>query len=197
MKNAFTTEAQRKASMRLRICFVCLFGCCLGASIASAQKKDHSWHPGEFRGLVTGASTASDVMRMLGTPSWQGKPQEVPDESGAEEWTYKIQTPQGLCCDVFFRDSVMDSITLETVEVAQSKAGEFFGGRFKPVKYSLGADPLETGSAPSCEDPKGTLTVLLNSHKGLSLWVNPRGKIKQVTYSATSPVQDCGLGVKK
>ncbi len=176
--------------------FMCFVACCLITSIANGQKHDTSWRPGEFRGLITGTSTSKDGVRVLGNPTWQGKPYEGPDEPGVEEWTYKITTPQGLCCNVFFRSGVADSITLETVEADESEAGRFFGGGFESVEYSLGDDPLETGSGPSCEDAKGPFTTLVNPKKGLSLWSDANGKVKEAMYSATNPIHQCGISRK-
>jgi hypothetical protein len=170
---------------------VCLFACCLCPSIANSQEQVRSWQPGKFRGLVTGTSTTKDVIKVLGNPTWQGKPQEIPEEPAAEEWTSKIQTPQGLCCDVFFLNGVVDSITLGTVEVDQSEAGRSFGSGFRPVKYSLGADPQESGSAALCQDPEGQFTILVNPKRGLSLWLGAKAKVTHAIYSATNPIHQC------
>jgi len=128
---------------------------------------------------------------------WQGKPQEVPDELGVEEWVYKLSTPQGLCCEVFLKHGVVDTITIETAEVSETEAVRFFGGGFKPVRYRLGDDAPQTGSAPSCEDQNGAYTVLLNPQTGQALWETASRKIKQSTFSATNPIQKCGLRTMK
>jgi hypothetical protein len=157
-------------------------------TIACAQQSSGSkWQPGQYRGLVTGKSTTKDVVRVLGLPSWQGKPIEVPEVPGEEEWSYKLPTPQGECCDLFFKNGVLKSVSLRLDGMQSSEAERLFGPGFGPVRFSAKDDGSETGSSPICEDPKGDIVMLLNSEKGLSLSVDGRGVVQEAVYSDARP----------
>jgi hypothetical protein len=176
-------------------------GFCLAAlavvacTIANAQQKaSRTWRPGQYRGLVTGKSTTKEVVRVFGNPSWQGKPLEVPEVPGEEEWSYKLPTPQGECCDLYFKNDVLKSINLKLNRMQSSEAERLFGPGFGPVRFSAKVDGSETGSGLLCEDTRGDITMLLNPQKGLSLSVDGHGVVHEAVYSDTRPgSRNCGV----
>jgi hypothetical protein len=176
----------RVVGMR-RLCLLALAVVAFAAAANAQQPPVGNWQPGKYRGLVTGKSTTNDVIRVLGLASWQGKPQEVPDVPGEEEWSYTIATPQGECCDLFFKNTLLESITLRLNSMMAGEAQQFFGRGFVAVRFSTYDDGSETGSGPICEDPKGDFTLLLNPKKGISLWSDERGIVKEAVYSHTRP----------
>jgi hypothetical protein len=178
--------------MRITIWWLCVTFWAVAAflfpsNISGQQKNVKPWYPGTYRGLVTGRATTKDVVRILGLPSWQGKPQEVTDVLGEEEWSYAIATPQGECCDLFFKSGVLKSITLRLESVQANEAEKLFGPGFNRVQFRTEDDRSETGSAPICEDPKGNITMLLNPRMGLSLSVGDNGVVLEATYGDTQP----------
>jgi hypothetical protein len=145
------------------------------------------WHPGEYRGLIMGKSTSHDLVRIFGQPSWRGQPQEVPETSGAEEWTYTIATQQGECCDVYLRDGVVESLTLRLHALTTADAEKLLDGNFVEVRFSTVQDRPQTGSGRLCEDSKGDTTLLLNASKGLSLWLDSNRRVNEAVFSVEQP----------
>jgi hypothetical protein len=178
--------------MRLR--FVRTSGLCAVALLATGviaigqQTAAEKWQPGQYRGLITGKSTMEDVVRVLGNPSWRGKPIEVPDETDAAEWNYNIDTPQGKCCDLYFRSGVLQSIDLKLRGLLLNEAEKQFGGKFERVRFRTEEDTQATGSGQMCEDLNGDSALFVNPKKGISLWIDPAGVLaRQAVFSATRP----------
>ena len=149
------------------------------ADLADARQRPAGvWQPGRYRGLVTGKSTTKDVVHVLGLPSWQGKPQEVPDVPGEEEWRYTIAIPQGRCCDLFFKNGVLRSVNLRLNGMMSGEAQQFFGSGFLPVRFRTYDDGSETGSGAICEDPKGRTHSPIEFAKRLVAMSDDRGIVK-------------------
>jgi len=108
----------------------------------------------------------------------------VPSE---EEWSYELPTPQGECCDLFFKDGVLKSVNLRLNGMLSGEAQQFFGPGFTLVRFSTYDDGSETGSGAICENPKGEFTLILSPRNGLSLWSDDRGIVKEALYSDARP----------
>ena len=149
------------------------------------ERRTLVWKPGAYKGLKTGVSTMQDVVRKLGKPKVRtGAETNDPTES---VWVYEQHESNGSCCELGFRKNALQGITIELVEVEESKAVQMFGGGFIKVRFSADYAREGGGSAPLCEDPNGDQVLLLDATRGLFLWVEADGKVSGATFSHVRP----------
>jgi hypothetical protein len=143
------------------------------------------WKPGVYMGLRTGVSTMQDVARKFGKPKLK-KLAETNDPA-EWEWHYEQRESKGSCCELSFKNGILQGITLDLGEVEQSKAAQMFGGEFIKVRFSADNAHGKGGSAPLCEDANGDQVLLLDPIRGLSLWVEADGMVSSATFSHVRP----------
>jgi len=166
--------------------FIAVFSAGLVSTSSGQQGPSLEWKPGVYKGLRTGTATMQDVVRKLGKPKLKSLP-EGPNDPTLREWHYEQHEPEGSCCDLSFKKSILQGITIDLGQVEQSKAVQMFGGKFIKARFSADYARGEGGSSPLCEDPNGDQVLLLDPMHGLSLWVEADGMVSGATFASSRP----------
>lgn len=161
----------------IQVAFLMIFVAPVSQSQTSQQ-----WAPANYRGLIVGKSTQTDVLRILGNPKSGRKEQDT----GIPYLDYEVSDPVPGTLAVYVRKGTLDGMTLlPKGALTRNDVIRSFGVDYRIVRYATDDCLTRGGAAPIYESPGGQIEHLEYRGRGLAV-VLARGdddKVEAIVFT--------------
>lgn len=158
------------------------------AEAAKDCKPVRGWCPGTYRGLITGQSTYSDMVDVLGEPHSSG-PVADQDEPKIYIWHDYGKISNGvvgrLAVITDKRTDKITDISIAPDEMTKQQAIDLFGPDFKETGYSFCSGFDNSTSGPVYKDPNSTeLRRVEYRSRGISIYIGSREAVNEINFDS-------------
>jgi hypothetical protein len=147
---------------------------------------NEEWGQATFHGLVVGKSTAADVLRTFGKPSWKGGVQELIVPSDKEEIQYQYNGVADVNGDVYVvlgkRSRVVTAILFYPKKMTHDDVIAKFGSGYEESNVKLGPCPTSRERKIVAGYHQEYSTLLVYRKLGLAVDINKDGSAFLVEY---------------
>lgn len=138
------------------------------------------WKAAEFKGLHLGSSSKKDVLKVLGTPDWEGLPEGSSEGSDFPEWWMEydsvpeLNSKGKLTVILDERREIVLGVIFYPLGLTKSEIVESFGEKFVITRYSF--EP--------CDEEQGGVARLYESNQGQVMFLEYRSRGIAVSFDS-------------